>query len=357
MSRQRVRLLLAFVAVYLIWGSTYLAIRWAIATIPPFLMAGTRYVTAGAILYLWSRGRGVAKPTGRQWRHAAIIGGLLLMGGNGGVVWAEQTVPSGVAALLVGLEPLWVVLLDWARPRGVRPKLGELVGLVLGVGGIVLLVGPGHVAGAPTVSVVGALVLIVATLSWASGSLYSKHADTAASPLLSTGMYMLSGGAILLVAGTFTGEWAAFRPTAVTLRSALALGYLIVFGAIVAFTAYLWILKNASLASASTYAFVNPVIAVFLGWALAAEAITARTAVATGVIVASVVLTTLARTPVFGRLGRAVRRTPSPTAEADAFHAYLGVKPRPDDAGLRRPPTSPVRKSRASAGRPSSPGS
>ena len=310
MSQRNFRLFAAFAAVYLIWGSTYLAIRWAIATIPPFLMAGGRYVTAGAILYLWSRLAGGPKPTRRHWRDAAIVGGLLLMGGNGGVVWSEQTVPSGLAALLVALEPMWVVLIDWLRPRGTRPKNAEIVGLVLGFCGVLLLIGPVNVGG-PRVNLAGALVLIVATLSWASGSVYSRHADVPASPPLSTGMNMLAGGAILLAAGTTTGEWAAFHPTAITLRSVLALLFLIVFGAIVGFTAYLWLLRNANLATVSTYAYVNPVVAVFLGWGLAGEPFTPRIAAAAAVIVGSVVIITLARTAAFGSAGRALRRVTS----------------------------------------------
>jgi drug/metabolite transporter (DMT)-like permease len=317
-SQHRVRLLFAFAAVYLIWGSTYLAIRWAIDTIPPFLMAGGRYVAAGAMLYAWSRLRGGPKPTRRNWRDAAIVGALMLMGGNGGVVWAEQTVPSGLAALLVALEPLWVVLLDWVRPGGARPRGGEIAGLVLGFGGVVLLVGSGHASGGPRVNPIGALALLGATLSWASGSLYSRHADVPSSPLLSTGMNMLAGGAVLLVAGTVTGEWAAFHPAAVTLRSALALAFLVVFGAIVGFTAYLWLLRNANLATVSTYAYVNPVVAVFLGWALAGEAITPRIVAAAAVIVGSVVLITLARTSAFRRAGRALRRVASPAGRRKA---------------------------------------
>jgi drug/metabolite transporter (DMT)-like permease len=312
LAQHRVRLIVAFAAVYLIWGSTYLAIRWAIDTIPPFLMAGGRYLTAGSVLYLWSRVRGGPRPTRRNWRDAAIVGGLLLLGGNGGVVWAEQTVPSGLAALLVALEPLWVVLLDWVRPGGTRPRAGEIAGLVLGFGGVVLLIGPGHASGAPHVNPVGAVVLLVATLSWASGSLYSRHADVPPSPFLSTGMNMLAGGALLLLAGTVSGQWATLHPAAVTLRSLLALLFLIVFGAIVGFTAYLWLLRNANLATVSTYAYVNPVVAVILGWALASEAITLRIVVAAAVIVGSVVLITLARTSAFTYVGRTLRRAASP---------------------------------------------
>lgn len=310
MSQHKVRLLVAFAAVYLIWGSTYLAIRWAIDTMPTFLMAGARFVVAGAILYVWGRLRGGAKPTLANWRDATIIGGLLLLGGNGGVVWAEQYVPSGLTALIVATEPLWVVLLDWARPHGTRPTGGEILGLVLGFGGVVLLIGPTQVGGAQ-VDPVSALVLILATLSWATGSLYSRSAKLPRAPFLTTGMNMLAGGLILTLVGTLSGQWGGVQLSAISLQSLLSLLYLIVFGAIVGFTAYLWILKEATLARASTYAYVNPVVAVFLGWTLAGEAITPRVLAAASVIVGSVVIITLARTAAFRTAGTMVRRAAS----------------------------------------------
>jgi drug/metabolite transporter (DMT)-like permease len=308
MPQHRIRLVVAFASVYLIWGSTYLAIRWAIDTIPTFLMAGVRFLIAGAVLYALGRARGAPKPTRANWRDAAIIGTLLLLGGNGGVVWAEQYVPSGLAALLVATEPLWVVLLDWSRPRGTRPTGGEILGLLLGFGGVVVLVGPANLGGGPRVDPAGAAVLIIATLSWAAGSIYSRGAKLPRGPLLTTGMNMLTGGAVLTGVGTAMGQWGQVHPAAITLKSALALLYLIVFGAIVGFTAYLWILHQSSLATASTYAYVNPAVAVFLGWALAGEAITARVVIAAAVIVSSVLIITTARTPAFRVAGGIVRR-------------------------------------------------
>jgi drug/metabolite transporter (DMT)-like permease len=307
-SQHKVRLVVAFAAVYVIWGSTYLAIRWSIDSIPPFVMAGTRFLVAGAILYAWGRLRGGPRPTLRHWRDAAVIGGLLLLGGNGAVVWAEQTVPSGLAALLVATEPMSVVLLDWLRPGGNRPTIGEIAGLVLGFAGIVLLVGPVNAGGAPHVDPLGALVLIGATLSWGAGSIYSRGAKLPRAPLLTTGMNMLAGGTLLMSAGTLTGEWVGFHPAAVTLRSGLAVLYLIVFGAIVGFTCYLWLLQQATIATVSTYAYVNPVVAVFLGWALAGEAFTLRIALAASIIVGAVVIITTARTGALQAAGRAVRR-------------------------------------------------
>ena len=291
MSKSRLRLLTAFASVYVIWGSTYLAIRFAIETMPPFLMAGARFIIAGSLLYGVMMLRGVGKPTRRHWLAAAIIGALLLLGGNGAVVWAELRVPSGLTALLVATEPLWVVLLDWGRPGGVRPRGGEMVGLLLGFLGVALLVSPSElVGGGFEIDPLGAGVVVFAALSWAVGSIYSRHAPAHDSQFLSTGMKMLAGGVMLLLAGTVTGEWSRLDVTAISLKSWLAFGYLVLFGAVIAFTAYIWLLKNATLARASTYAYVNPMVAVLLGWMLAAEPMNGRVIAAAGVIVAGVVV-------------------------------------------------------------------
>lgn len=291
MSSSRIRLLTAFTAVYLIWGSTYLAIRFAIETIPPFLMAGIRFTVAGAFLYAVMRLRGARRPAAGHWISAAIVGALLLVGGNGGVVWAEQTVPSGLAALLVATEPLWVVLIDWARPRGMRPKRGEMAGLLLGFVGVAVLVSPADLlGGALEVDPVGASVLVLASLSWAIGSVYSRHTPAPESPLMMTGMKMLMGGLFLVALGTVSGEWARLDPTSISLKSWLAFAYLVVFGAVIGFTAYIWLLRNTTLARASTYAYVNPVVAVMLGWVLAGEPLNSRVILAAGIIVVGVVV-------------------------------------------------------------------
>lgn len=308
----RAAVLAAFAAVYLIWGSTYLAILFAIETLPPFLMAATRFLVAGALLYGWMRWRGAERPDARQWRAAVVVGGLLLFGGNGLVVWAEQWVPSGVAALLVATVPFWMVMLEWARPGGARPGAGVLLGLLLGFGGIALLIGPGEWAGGG-VHLPGALALLLASFSWATGSIYSRGAPLPASPLLATSMQMLAGGGLLLAAGTLLGEWGRVELGAVSVRSAAALLYLIVFGSLVGFSAYVWLLRVSTPARVSTYAYVNPVVAVLLGWALAGEALTARVVVAVAVIVGAVaVITTRRARPRVaahaGAGGRALRR-------------------------------------------------
>ncbi len=280
---------LALGAVYVIWGSTYLAIRFAIETIPPFLMAGARYLTAGAILYLWAWAQGAPRPTRLHWRSAAALGAFMLLFGNGGVVWAEQRIDSGFAALLISTEPLWIVLMVWLRFGRKRPSPRVIAGLALGFLGLVLLVKPN---GSSSIDLLAAAVVILASVSWAWGSLYGQRAPLPSSPLAATGMQMLAGGALLLTASMATGEPARFVLSEVSLRSWLSLGYLIVFGAIVAFTAYVWLMRVAPPVLVSTYAYVNPVVAVFLGWALAGEPLTAGTLGAAAVILTGVALIT-----------------------------------------------------------------
>jgi drug/metabolite transporter (DMT)-like permease len=276
-------------AVYLIWGSTYLAIRFAIETIPPFLMAAARYLAAGAMLYAWSRLRGAPRPRLIHWRSAVILGGLLLLLGNGGVVWSEQRMSSGLVALLVSTEPLWIVLFVWLRDHG-RPGPRVLLGLLLGLTGLVLLVRPTSMGSAGGIDPLGVAAMMVASAGWAWGSLYGQRAKLPSSPLLGTAIQMLGGGGLLLLASALTGEPARFHLAAVSARSALSLAYLVVFGALIAFTAYVWLLKVASPVLVSTYAYVNPLVAVFLGWAVAGEPITRGTLIAAAVILAGVAL-------------------------------------------------------------------
>ena len=283
----------AMISVYIIWGSTYLAIRFAIETLPPFLMAGIRFLIAGAILYVVRRIRGDAKPSREEWGSAAMIGILLLVGGNGGVVWAEQWVVSGVTALLVGTAPLWMILIDALHPGGRRPSRWAIWGLVLGFVGIGVLIGPPQTANhGGNVDLVGAVVLILASLSWAIGSLYSRQASLPISPLLGTGMEMLAGGAGLLLLGILTGEIGQLNLAAISTRSLLGWGYLIVFGSWVGLTSYTWLLRTAPTPWVSTYAYVNPIVAVFLGYFLAAEPLTLQTLIAAAIVVGSVALIT-----------------------------------------------------------------
>ncbi len=290
-SGHAAKVVAALLAVYVIWGSTYLAIRFAIETLPPFLMAGTRFVVAGLFLYVLMRMRSEARPTLVEWRSAAIVGTLLLMGGNGAVVWAEQHVASGAVALLVATVPLWMVLLAWAWKGGTRPGWRVAAGILLGLVGISVLIGP-DALGAGKVDTTGAIVVLIGALSWALGSIYSRSAPLPKSPFLSTAMEMLAGGVVLVVAGVATGEVASTNFGSVSTASAVAFAYLIVFGSLVGFTAYIWLLKATTPAKAATYAYVNPVVAVLLGWMLAGETLTLRTAISALIVLAAVVLIT-----------------------------------------------------------------
>ncbi|HEY2824522.1 MAG TPA: EamA family transporter [Gemmatimonadales bacterium] len=308
MSEHRGRLILAFIAVYLVWGSTYLGIRIAIETMPPFLMAGMRFLVAGTVLYVVARLRGAPTPTRPQWIACAIVGALLLLGGNGGVAWGELVVPSSLAALLVATEPLWIAILDWLRPGGQRPTAFVAVGLLIGFAGVAVLVSPGHLVGGTAINPIGAMVILGASVSWAIGSLYAaRGANLPASPLLATGAQMLIGSLMFGIASLASGEFSRFSVGAVSARSWWALVYLILIGALIGFSAYTYMLKNASPAKTSTYAYVNPVVAVFLGWAFAGEAITPRTLLAAATIVGAVVVITSAKSRAFERARGAIR--------------------------------------------------
>src|SRR5574340_135583 len=219
------------ITIYIVWGSTYLAIRFAVETIPPFLMVGTRFLISGLILYVWRRLAGDPAPTPRQWRSALIVGLLLLLGGNGMVSWAEQHVASGIAALMVASAPLWMVLLDALRPRGTRPDAKVVIGLLVGFGGIALLVSSAYgISPTDGMDPVGLIVLLVAALLWSIGSLYGRDADMPQSSLMGTAMEMLAGSAGLFAVGTITGEWRDLHLADISVNSGRGLGYLIVFG-------------------------------------------------------------------------------------------------------------------------------
>jgi len=285
----------ALVAIYIIWGSTYLAIHFVVQTIPPFLSAAIRFLIAGAILLVWRRLAGEPMPTARQWRSAGIVGLLLLLGGNGLVSWAEQSVPSGVTALIIGSIPIWLVLIEALRPGGVKPRRIAILGLIMGFIGIVILIGPLEMRGGEPINPAGAAALLLAALLWALGSIYSRSAEMPGSALMSTGAEMLVGSMGLFVVSGLAGEWARFDPGSISRQSWIGLLYLIIFGSLIAFTAYAWLLRNAPVSLVATYAYVNPVVAVLLGSWLANEALNARILLAALVIIGSVVLIT--RTP------------------------------------------------------------
>ena len=288
----------ALIAVYLIWGSTYLAIRFVVETIPPFLSAGVRFLIAGVILFVWRRLAGEPMPSARQWRDVSIVGLLLLLGGNGLVSWAEQYVPSGATALIIGSIPIWLVLLEALRPGGAKPGRIAILGLITGFFGIVILVGPLNLPGGEQLNPLGTAVLLLAALLWAIGSIYSRSAEMPGSALMTTGSQMLVGSLGLLAVSALSGEWARFDPASVTRQSLISLLYLIIFGSLVAFSAYAWLLRHARVSLVATYAYVNPVVAVLLGSWLADEPLNARILLAALVIIGSVVLiNTIARVP------------------------------------------------------------
>lgn len=301
----RSKIIAAFAAIYTIWGSTYLFIRFTIETIPPFLMGGVRFMLAGAALYLWSRARTGEKPTAVQWRTTAVVGGCLIFGGNGAVVWSEQFVPSGMAALLVAILPFWIVLIDWLRPKGQKPTLGVMIGLIVGITGLVVLIGPSalHPSAQSAAAVQtgdgvvlkGAIVLMLGSLAWAAGSIYSLHNPLPKSAFLAIGMEMFLGGAMLFAAALVTGEHTRFHLDSISTRSMIGFIYLTTIGSLVGFTAYIWLLAHQPPSRVSTYAYVNPVVAVFLGWAFAGEPLSLRTGIAAAIIIGAVALITTAR--------------------------------------------------------------
>ncbi len=301
-TASRGRIAAAFAAIYIIWGSTYLAIRFAVETIPPFLMAGTRFVISGAVLFGITVIAGNPRPTRIHWRNAAIVGAALLLLGNGVLGWAEQFIPSGFASIIVAIVPLWMVILDWARPDGHRPSRAVVLGLVLGTIGLIVLLGPavlaavrGEAGSNGGIRFGPAAVLILSSFAWAAGSLFSRYAELPRSSSQATGMEMLSGGVLLLVAGVLAGEPASLDLARVSSRSLLGLVYLIMFGSFVGFTAYIWLLKVVPPAKVATHAYVNPVVAVLLGSTLGGEKLSARSVVAAAIIVAAVAVITTAR--------------------------------------------------------------
>ncbi len=289
----RLAIVSAFAAVYLIWGSTYLGIRFAIDSIPPLLMAGTRFFLAGLIMYAIARAQGARKSSFAEWRTAFIIGACLLLGGNGGVTIAEQWVPSGLASLLVATVPIYIALLAWLTGSAPRPRPLVLLGLGAGFVGVGILVGPALTAppaGASRYAGLGMVVLLLGSLAWSIGSLYSRRAENSASPFLSSAQTMLCGGALTFVVGLLSGEGHAFDLGKITALSLGAFVYLVLVGAIVGYTAYIWLLRVCDPAKVATYAYVNPVVAVLLGALFAGETLTARTALAAAVIIGSVAL-------------------------------------------------------------------
>lgn len=295
----------AFASVYIIWGSTYLAIRFAVESVPPLIMIGGRFLTAGLILYPVLRMRGMARPSGKTWAAAAVFGFFMLGVGTGTVAWAEQYIDSGLAALIVAAVPMWMVLIDWVRPGGEAPGRKVVLGLAVGFVGVVLIIGPVDLAdagtagdlgrGTPTAQLLSVLAIILASLSWAAGSVFSRHAPLADSPLMAAAQEMVAAGAIVLLIGLAIGEGSGWSLSMVTRESWIGWGWLVLAGSLVAYVSYVWLLHHTTPARAGSYAYVNPVVAVILGWWLANETFSPRILFAAALVILSVVLITLGR--------------------------------------------------------------
>ena len=292
----KTKLWTALLALYIVWGSTYLAIRFAVETIPPFMHASVRFLISGLILFAWRRAAGDPKPTAGNWKSTAIVGTFLLLGGNGLVALAEKHIPSGIAALVISTSPFWLVLFESLRSGGNKPNWQSILGLVIGFGGVFLLIGPSEITGSKQeFNTVSVILLLIAPFLWSLGSIYARGADMPKSTLMSTGMQMLAGSVSLFIVSVLTGELNDFNLADVSMRSLWGLLYLITFGSLVGFVSYGWLLHNAPVSLTSTYAYVNPVVAVFLGWLLANEELNARIGLASAIIIGSVIFINWAR--------------------------------------------------------------
>jgi drug/metabolite transporter (DMT)-like permease len=291
----KTKIIAALLTVYIVWGSTYLGIRFAVETIPPFMQAGIRFLVSGILLYTWRRLAGDPAPTRKQWISAIIVGSLLLLGGNGLISLAETNIPSGIAALLVATIPMFMVLAEALRPNGVKPTSLQVIGLAVGFSGVALLIGPAEFGGTREFSLLSGGIAIFAAFLWSLGSIYSRNADLPESTLLFTGMEMLMGSIGLIIVSTLKGEFVHFQIAAVSTRSLFGLLYLISIGSLLGFTSYAWLLRNAPISLISTYAYVNPIVAVFLGSIFAQEIISPRIIMATLIIIGSVILVNLAK--------------------------------------------------------------
>ena len=286
----KTKIWIALIALYIVWGSTYLGIKVAIETIPPFFHGAVRFLISGLIILAWQKAAGQELPTRSQWKSTFIIGNLLLVGGNGLVSWAEQFIPSGIAALIIASVPLSLVILEALRPGGVKPTWQAIVGLVIGFIGIFILAGPAEISGSATdLDTFGVVALLSATILWASGSIYSKNADLPKSSLMTTGAEMLMGSIGLLTVSVLTGELNGWNPADVSGRSLAGLAYLITIGSIIGFGSYIWLRANAPISLVATYAYVNPIVAVILGYLFGNEALEPRIYLATAIIIGAVI--------------------------------------------------------------------
>lgn len=287
---RRIQVIAAFAALYLIWGSTYLAILFAIQSIPPFLMAGARFLLAGLIMFAIARTQGPLRSTSAEWRTALIIGACLLLGGNGGVTLSEKFIESGLASLIVATVPIYITLLGWLSGMTPRPAPIVWVGLAGGFLGVAILLGPALRFSGSGRPAIGMSILLLSSFIWSAGSLYSRTVKHAGSPFLGAAQQMFCGGLLLMLVGLFAGESKTLHPGNITTLSVGAFAYLMFIGAIVGYTAYFWLLRHCDPAKVATYAYVNPIVAVLLGALFAHETVTLRTLLAAALIIGSVAL-------------------------------------------------------------------
>ena len=311
---------LAFTAIYLIWGSTYLAIRVAVATMPPFAMAGARFFIAGLLMFAFLKTRGTPWPTPRQWREHAIVGTFLLVGGNGLTSWAERFTPSGVTALIIGIQPIFMVLTEWAWRGGQRPNFAVFIGMALGLAGLAWLAMPdaivdGHAAIRP----LSVFSLSAACALWAFGSIYSRHAKPPTPPFVASAIQMLCGSIMLMLTALVRGEYAQVDWQGFSSESWIAFAYLIFVGSLIGFSTFVWLMKHSTPARVSTYAYVNPVVAIILGSLILHEPISPRVEVAALFIIAAVVIVTTQKGR-HGKVDTAATLAPTSTPATKAVH-------------------------------------
>src|SRR6266700_426536 len=287
---RKIQIVSAFAALYLIWGSTYLGILFAIQSIPPFLMAGARFFLAGLIMFAIARTQGPLRSTWAEWRTSLIVGACLLLGGNGGVTISEKFIESGLASLIVATVPIYITLLGWLVGMTPRPRPIVWLGLAGGFLGVAILLGPALRFSGSGRPAIGMSILLLSSFIWSAGSLYSRTVKHAASPFLGAAQQMFCGGLLLMLVGLFAGESKKFHPGNITTLSVGAFGYLVLIGAIVGYTAYFWLLRHCDPAKVATYAYVNPIVAVLLGTFFAGETVTVRTLIAAALIIGSVAL-------------------------------------------------------------------
>lgn len=288
MSRGRALRVGAYASTWIIWGSTYLAIAWGVKTVPPFLLVALRSLAAGIILLAWARLRRHPAPTRAQWRAAAATGAMFFLVGHGGLFWAEQRVASGIAALMIATEHFWIVLITWALPGGKAPSRRAMLGVAIGLAGVgVLTLGGGGEGG---LDAIGIVVLLIAAGAWGAGSIYFQGERRPASGAYAAGMPLLTGGVLLMLASAAFGETARVRAEDFTPLAVGSLLYLIVFGSVIAFSAFTWLVNTEGPSRAASYVYINPFVAVLLGWGVAGEALTPRMLAAGAAIVLAVVL-------------------------------------------------------------------